>query len=237
VWTDFGGLRDISKAVYAGLYALLAPVKKGRNVPPCVVRHPPWRDIMGTSTSSNSESVNTLVSAIVLYKSCAVATPKRLEPFLPKNYVRIVAFAPNLQRAFFYSKTDFLPYSTAVNLLPFLIIIGSYLSLRTSLRCSGVIASLVSAVARKFMQGCHPDRYLQPERSPVLASAKQPHNHHNVIYLQWLPSLWLSRLWLCRVLARGPTLAPQPCDPTQPWSSSSQPTHLLQNSPPHKRVA
>jgi hypothetical protein len=150
------------------------------------------RHMGGTLTSSNSESVHTLVSAIVLYKSYTIATPKHLEPFLSKNYIRIVAFAPNLHRAFFYSRIDFLPYSTTVKLLPLLIlIIGSYSSLRTSLRCLGVIASLVSAVARKFMQGCHPDQYLQPEQSLILASSKQPHNHHSVIYLQWLPHLWL----------------------------------------------
>jgi hypothetical protein len=172
--------------------------------------------------------VHTLVSAIILYKSCAVATPKHLNPFLPKNYVRIVAFAPNLQRAFFYSRTVFLPYSTTVKLLLLLIlIIGSNLSLRTALRCLEVIAGFVSAVARKFMQGCHPDRYLQPERLPIPASAKQPHNHHSVIYLQWLPRLWLSCLWLCSL---GKRTDPSPgafAIQLNLGHASSQPTHLL----------
>ena len=178
-------------------------------------------------TSSNSESVHTLVSAIVLYKSYTIATPKHLEPFLPKNYIRIVAFAPNLHRAFFYSRIDFLPYSTTVKLLPLLIlIIGSYSSLRTSLRCLGVIASLVSAVARKFMQGCHPDQYLQPEQSLILASSKQPHNHQCNLLTVAATSV-AARLWLCGVLASWPVNL---------GHASSQPTHLLQNSPPHKGV-
>src|SRR4051812_29141806 len=126
----------------------------------------------GTLTSSNSDSVRASVSVIVLYKSCTVAIPEHVELLSPKNYVRVVAFPPNLQRAFFYCRTDFLPHSTTIKLLPLLILItGSYLSLITLLRCSRVITSLVSTVARKFMQGRHPNWYLQPEQSPILASA------------------------------------------------------------------
>jgi hypothetical protein len=36
--------------------------------------------------------------------------------------------------------------------------------------------------------GSPPDRYLRPQRSPILASAKQLHNHHVVIHLQRPPS-------------------------------------------------
>lgn len=124
---------------------------------------PAWRDTLRAETYGGYFDFKQLgICAHVsirnsLYKSYTIATPKHLEPFLPKNYIRIVAFTPNLHRAFFYSRIDFLPYSTTVKLLPLLIlIIGSYSSLRISLRWMEVIASLVSAVARKFMQGCHP---------------------------------------------------------------------------------
>ena len=41
-----------------------------------------------------------------------------LERLLPIYYVCIVAFAPDLQRASFYSVTEFFPYSTTIKLLP-----------------------------------------------------------------------------------------------------------------------
>jgi hypothetical protein len=59
------------------------------------------RQTRGTLTLSNSISINTLVSAIILYESCTIAISKYLESFLSKNYVCIIAFMPNLQRAFF----------------------------------------------------------------------------------------------------------------------------------------
>jgi len=75
-----------------------------------------------------------LIFIIILYKSCTIATLKHLEPFLPKNYIHIVAFTPNLQRALFYSKTMFLYYSTTTKLLLLAIFIeGCYLSLRASI--------------------------------------------------------------------------------------------------------
>lgn len=70
-----------------------------------------------------------LIFTIILYKSCTIATLKHLEPFLPKNYIHIVAFTANLQRALFYSKTMFLYYSTTTKLLP---ITASAEQLRTS---------------------------------------------------------------------------------------------------------
>ena len=57
----------------------------------------------GTLTSSNSKSVHISISTVILHKSCSVATFKHLELYLPKNYVRIVALTPSLQRASFSS--------------------------------------------------------------------------------------------------------------------------------------
>lgn len=133
----------------------------------------------GTLTSSNLKSVHTSKSTIMLYKSCAIATLKHLEPVLPKNYVRFVAFTFNLQRALFYSITVFLHYSTTIKLLPpTKFIKGCYLSLRASLMCWDVIISLIYTEARKFMQHRHADRYLQMKRLPITASIKQPRTSH-----------------------------------------------------------
>jgi hypothetical protein len=75
-----------------------------------------------------------LIFTIVLYKSCAIATFKHLGPLLPINYICIVAFVPNSQRASFYSVIEFLPYSTTVKLLPlYNTYKWSYLSLRALL--------------------------------------------------------------------------------------------------------
>jgi hypothetical protein len=53
------------------------------------------RNIRGTLTLNNLKSRHTLISTIILYKSCVTATLKHLEPVLPKNYVCIVAFTFN----------------------------------------------------------------------------------------------------------------------------------------------
>ncbi|XTI90785.1 hypothetical protein V2W45_1411444 [Cenococcum geophilum] len=84
----------------------------------------------GTLTLSDYNSAHTSSFTIIPYKSCAVATFKYLGPLLPINYVRIIAFAPSVQRASLYGITEFLPYSTTVKLLPLMILIkGSYLGL------------------------------------------------------------------------------------------------------------
>jgi hypothetical protein len=59
------------------------------------------RKITGTLTLSNLGSVHTLVFTIILYKSCAIATPKHRDPSHLENYVRIIVFALVLQRASF----------------------------------------------------------------------------------------------------------------------------------------
>jgi hypothetical protein len=91
-----------------------------------------------------------------------MTTPEHSERLNLEYYVRIVAFAPDLQRASFHSVTEFLHHSTTIKLAPLSNLIkGSYLSLRASLQCSEVIISLVSTVARKFTQGRYSGRYLQ----------------------------------------------------------------------------
>ena len=72
----------------------------------------------GTLTLSDHNSAHTLRFIIILYELCNRASFKHLGQLPPINYVCIVAFAPNLQRAAFYSVTEFLPYSTAIKLLP-----------------------------------------------------------------------------------------------------------------------
>ena len=54
------------------------------------------RNIKGILTLSNLEYIHTLIFTIILYKSCAIATFKYLGPLLPKNYVYIIAFTPNI---------------------------------------------------------------------------------------------------------------------------------------------
>jgi hypothetical protein len=67
--------------------------------------------MIGTLTLSILKSMHTLISPLIFYKLCSVATPKHLKPLLLENHVRIVAFTPNLQRVSFYSVIDFLYYS------------------------------------------------------------------------------------------------------------------------------
>jgi hypothetical protein len=68
-----------------------------------------------------------LISLIIFYKLCSVATPGPPKPLLLENQVHIVAFTPDLQRVFFYSAIEFLHYSSTTELILSLILIkGSY---------------------------------------------------------------------------------------------------------------
>ena len=71
---------------------------KQLNVPPRGAKPPIPQNIRGTLTLSNN-SAYTLIFTIIPYKSCVVVTFIRLEPLLIKNYIYIIAFAPNMQRA------------------------------------------------------------------------------------------------------------------------------------------
>ena len=54
--------------------------------------------------------MHTSTQLIILYKSYSVATLEPLEPLLLNNYVRVAAFAPDLQAAFFYDVREFFYY-------------------------------------------------------------------------------------------------------------------------------
>jgi hypothetical protein len=55
--------------------------------------------------------MHTLTYLIILYKLYSVATSKHSKPFLLENYVRVVAFAPNLRVVSFYNIIEFLKNS------------------------------------------------------------------------------------------------------------------------------
>ena len=79
--------------------------------------------MIGTLTSSILKSVHTLVSLIFSYKLYSVATPGHPEPLLLENHVHIIALTPDLQRASFYTITDFLHYSSSTEVILSLILI------------------------------------------------------------------------------------------------------------------
>ncbi len=53
----------------------------------------------------------------ILYKLCSVATPKQYRPLHLENYVRIVAFAPDLRKVPFHGVIEFLRYSSTIEFL------------------------------------------------------------------------------------------------------------------------
>ncbi len=71
----------------------------------------------GTLTLSILKSVHTLISPIIFYKLCSVATPRYPKPLLLENHVRIVALTPNLQRVSFNNVTEFLYHSSTTKLI------------------------------------------------------------------------------------------------------------------------
>lgn len=106
------------------------------------------RNTMGTLTLSNSDFGRTSIFLIVLYKSCAIATPKHSGPPFGK-LLRIAAFAIDLRIASFHVVTGSLHHSTTVKLMPLLELINnSYPSLGVPHQCWEVIVSLVASVTR-----------------------------------------------------------------------------------------
>ena len=67
------------------------------------------KNIRGILTLNNLNSIYILIFTIVLYKSYTVATFKYLGLLLPINYIYIITFTPNSQRASFYNIIEFLP--------------------------------------------------------------------------------------------------------------------------------
>ena len=97
------------------------------------------------------------------------------EPSRLENYARVVAVDLGLQRASFHGITDFHPYSTTAKLLPLYTykrVLSEPQNLTTMMgsHCRPYIA-----VARKFMQGRHANRYFQPKRSLISANARRPY--------------------------------------------------------------
>ena len=85
-----------------------------------------------------------------------MATFDYLKFFIFTDYVRIVAFAPDSQRASFYSRMLSPRYSTTVGLIPFHTTYKYlYLSLRDLQRYWEIIISFVFTMAHKFTQD-HP---------------------------------------------------------------------------------
>ena len=80
------------------------------------------RKLIGTLTSNISKSVHISTSPIILYKSCSVATTEHSEPHTLENYVRIVAFTPDLQAVSFYNVREFLLHSSTIELILLLIL-------------------------------------------------------------------------------------------------------------------
>ena len=143
-------------------------------------------NLRGTSTSSDYNSARTSSFAIFLYKSCTIANFEHLGYLPLLNYVCIVASRPGSQRALSFSETAFLPYYTTVKLLPLYNACNSVIqALEPYYDAWELSLALCLLSYDKFIQGCHPNWYLQPERLLVLASAKQPHNHYSVtlVYL------------------------------------------------------
>lgn len=119
------------------------------------------RKMIGTLTLGNSDSMNTSIFPMILYKSCVVSTLEHLGLLPLKNYVRIVAFAFNLRTISFHDVIESLYHSTTIELLSLLILIKeAYSSLRALSSCDEIVINLVAAVARKLMQGRHAGRYL-----------------------------------------------------------------------------
>ena len=85
--------------------------------------------MIGTLTCSILKSMDTLISPIIFYKLCSVATPKHPKRLLLENRIYIVALTPDLQRVSFYSIIAFLYYSSTTKLILSLILLKeSYLS-------------------------------------------------------------------------------------------------------------
>jgi hypothetical protein len=74
--------------------------------------------MIGTLTSSRNNSAHTSSFTKTIYKKCTVAIFEDPGHLSPINYVCVVAFASDLQRASFYGMTVFLPYSTTIKHLP-----------------------------------------------------------------------------------------------------------------------
>jgi len=84
------------------------------------------KKIIGTLTLNILKSVHILISLIIFYKLCSVATLRHPKPLPLENHVGIVALIPDLQRVSFYSIIKFLYHSSTTELIPSLILIKRF---------------------------------------------------------------------------------------------------------------
>jgi hypothetical protein len=120
------------------------------------------RKLIGTLTSSDTNSMNSRnFTYFCISNVQRLFLNARTSPSI-ENYIRVIVFAPNLQRASFYSKTGLLLHSTTIKLvLRSKLINDPYPILRVSRQYSEVFISLVAAV---FMPRREAGRYLQSKR-------------------------------------------------------------------------
>jgi hypothetical protein len=78
--------------------------------------------MIGTLILSNLKSVHTPIKLKNLCKSYSVATLEALEALPSNNYIRVVAFRPDLWAASFHNAREFSDYSSAIKLLLLLIL-------------------------------------------------------------------------------------------------------------------
>ena len=72
------------------------------------------RKLTGTLTLSNLTSTHTSTHVIILYKSCYMAIFKYSETLLLVNYVRVVAYRPDLRVVSFYGIIECLKISSMI---------------------------------------------------------------------------------------------------------------------------
>jgi hypothetical protein len=87
--------------------------------------------------------VHTLISPIIFYKVCFVATSRHPKPLLLENHFYIIALTPNLQRVSFYNIIVFFYYSFTTELILSLILLKeSYPSSKVLLLCRKSLLAL-----------------------------------------------------------------------------------------------
>jgi hypothetical protein len=123
--------------LYYLLYIILAKYSLAVRVLSKVTSFPTWRETHRAEKSEGYFDFKHLkIYLISLYTSCFIATPKYLEPLSLKNYICVVALAPDLQKVSLCGVIEFLHYSSTIELLSLLIPINRfYLSSAGLLLC------------------------------------------------------------------------------------------------------
>jgi hypothetical protein len=126
-------------------------------------------NLTGTLISSINKSMHTAISLIIFCKLYSVATPGYLKCRRLKNSCSRRRLTPDLQRVSFYSVIEFLHHSSTTELIPFLILCKGILSALSDLLTMREIINIVmAAVACRFMQDRHEDRYLGSKGVAIL---------------------------------------------------------------------